>query len=91
MHEGPTVHVFFGPDHEVAAFINKNLIDGDGVLSYCRGAVDRKGEPIPDGWALFFGTKDAVNRWFIGLSDTNDLETAVSEAKRYLRQYRRWS
>jgi hypothetical protein len=84
--EDINVHVYQGPDHEVADWYDENNPNREPVLTYrdtnTTGARV-KGRLTPDGWVLDIGDGD---EWIVGAWD---VDTApVAAAKDYLRWQR---
>ncbi len=82
MSDGPIVHVYYGPDHEIAAFCDS--INREPVLSYratnTTGAmVD--GRPLPDGWVL---TTADGEEWIVGAWEIDGVDDAVVKAQQHL-------
>ena len=66
----PTIHVYYGPDQEIAAFVDQHLREGDALLTYRSGSTtragDERGKLIPDGWVLSYNGGDEHIVWSLG-------------------------
>lgn len=83
MGSNPTVHVFYGRDHDIATFADS--VNGEPLVFYrdacTTQATDSDGRPLPDGWVLSLGDGD---EWIIGAWDIDGVDVAVSKAGEYL-------
>lgn len=85
----PTIHVYYGPDHEITAFVDEHLREGDALLSYrhhsTTNARDERGDAIPDGWILTYpdGDEEIVGAW-----DIDGVDQAVNRSKELLTRWR---
>jgi len=84
-----TIHVYYGPEHEIAAFCDQHLQDGDALLTYrdrsTTGVREHGGSLISDGWVLSYpdGDEDIIGVW-----DISQANEAYAKAQEYFARWR---